>query len=500
MRTMLRSRVRPVSGSSPIAAALLAAGLCTADPSHAVRLNPDGHGQALIYPFYTARSTSNNAFVSLLTVTNAAARPKALKVRILEGRVGAEVLDVNLFLSAYDVWTAAIVQSGAGAGIFTRDNSCTVPEVSRNGLAPTPFRNSAYVGDTYGDSLDRTREGYVEVLEMGAIEPASALGSSVTHVHDFSAPNASKPPCTNLPGADNVPSGLLVPTGGLMGSISLINVTEGTDYSIDATALTRWSDKVQWGGAGSLHPNLSDASPPASVVVADRAEGEVVIRSEWNGGRDAVSAVLMADRIANDYSAEPNLASGTDWVMTMPTRRFHVSGSQFSPPFAGNSVGIPRAEVVGIRYFDREERSPVPPLCLVPGPPCDQLLPYSASVLSWTSRRDDPASATVLGSMNGNRISTTELPSTWINGWAEMGLGDSGPRVLVAAAGKSSVTNTATGTVTTTAVVTYHGLPLVGFAVQAYRNEVLSTPGGNVLSNYGGNFNHRTTRRVESAP
>ena len=104
-----------------LAIALAAAGWCPAAPVHAVRVNPDGHGQALVYPYYTARSSAaGNAYVTAIAVTNATARPKALKVRFLEGKVGTPVLDFNLFLAAYDVWTAGVVGAGAGAGIFCR--------------------------------------------------------------------------------------------------------------------------------------------------------------------------------------------------------------------------------------------------------------------------------------------------------------------------------------------------------------------------------------------
>jgi hypothetical protein len=40
---------------------------------------------------------------------------------------------------------------------------------------------------------------------------------------------------------------------------------------------------------------------------------------------------------------------------------------------------------------------------------------------------------------------------------------------------------------------TYSGLPVIGFSVQQYVNDVLS---GGVLSNYGGNFNHKYQRSI----
>ena len=128
------------------------------DSAQAVHINQDGLGQALVYPYFTARSTaSGNAYVTALSVVNTTASAKAVKVRFLEGKNSKEVLDFNLFLSQYDVWTAGIVAAGAGAGVFTADNSCTTPKVSNSATNPTKFRNGAYAGDGGGDGLDRTK-------------------------------------------------------------------------------------------------------------------------------------------------------------------------------------------------------------------------------------------------------------------------------------------------------------------------------------------------------
>src|SRR5205085_2551190 len=151
--------------------------------ANAVNLNPDGLGQVLIYPYYTVRAAptpATNAFASLLSVVNSTATTKAVKVRFLEGRNSKEVLDFNLWLSPKDVWTAAIVPFGAGAGIVTADLSCTTPTVSRNAAAPTPFVNFLLSLDTAGAGLDRTKEGYVEIIEMGNLTGGTL--TAITHV------------------------------------------------------------------------------------------------------------------------------------------------------------------------------------------------------------------------------------------------------------------------------------------------------------------------------
>ncbi len=106
--------------------------------AQAANVNPDGLGQVLIYPYYTVNSKSSAPYNSLLSVVNTTASAKAVKVRFIEGRNSAEVLDFNLFLSAKDVWTAAVIPMpvvspstgvDSGAGVFTTDKSCTIPTV-----------------------------------------------------------------------------------------------------------------------------------------------------------------------------------------------------------------------------------------------------------------------------------------------------------------------------------------------------------------------------------
>ena len=105
-----------------------AAGLVTT--ANAVNLNPDGLGQVLIYPFYTVDGGNNTQ----ISVVAASLKKKDVKVRFLEARNSKEVLDFNLYLSPFDVWTGATISppivSGSPAGpgaLISNDNTCTVP-------------------------------------------------------------------------------------------------------------------------------------------------------------------------------------------------------------------------------------------------------------------------------------------------------------------------------------------------------------------------------------
>src|SRR4029453_1999796 len=135
----------------PLCTALAGLGtLAAMGPTQAVNVSADGRGEVLLYPFYTVRADgAGNAYNTLLSVVNANASAKAVRVRFLEGRNSREVLDFNLFLSPFDVWTAAVLPDPdtGGARVGTVDRSCTLPAFSASPTAPfVPFGNFTYAG------------------------------------------------------------------------------------------------------------------------------------------------------------------------------------------------------------------------------------------------------------------------------------------------------------------------------------------------------------------
>jgi hypothetical protein len=461
--------------------------LGVAGVAQAVSVNGDGLGQALIYPYYTVRNQADVApYNSLLSVVNSTASAKAVKVRFLEGKNSREVLDFNLYLSAKDVWVAAIVPTATGAGIFTPDKSCTTPVVSSNSAAPTPFVNYAYVAPTADGadtSLDRTREGYIEIIEMGNILGGSTTEDAVTHV-------SGVPACTPLTyaSADTVAG-----NGGLFGGVTLINVLAGESFGIDATALDGFSAIPLWFAAGSIDPNLSRVNPKTSVVTS----GTVTYITSWVGATydtiDPVSAVLMHNNVYNEFVLDTATASGTDWVVTMPTKYKYIAvgsgnnaGKLFQRNFNGNSGSC---DDVVITQFDREERTVRSESTFSPPPPTPtDSICWEANVISFNSKG-------VFGSKN-----VANIPTPFQNGWVSINFNGltvpATKHILVG--GASTTFDTATGTTGSTTATTFLGLPVIGFAGQTFQNGTLSDAAGkNVQSNYGGNFNHKTTRAIQ---
>jgi hypothetical protein len=396
-----------------------------------------------------------------------------VKVRFLEGKNSAEVLDFNLYLSPKDVWTTAIVPMGGGAGIVTHDNSCTIPAIPAAGKA---FVNFQYTADGAGSSLDRTTEGYVEIIEMASYLDTSTTAKNVTHVNSV-PPGCAKQ--TDSLGASEA----RVPTGGLMGGMTLINVNSGSDYTEDAVALDNFSDRSQYSGAGEILPNLAQASPAISSVVANNS----VYTSAWPAGADAVSAVLMHDQVMNEFVLDAGTNSGTDWVVTMPTKRFYVGLGTGTPSelFQRNFNKTDGAcDDVTLNIYDREENTTSTPIDFSPRPPTQtNSLCWEANVITFNE-------SNVLGSAN-----VSNIPTTFQNGWLNLGFAD--PTIApihtltsLATLQISSVGQTTSGT------ATYAGLPVVGFAVQSFANGAITVGDRTVLSNYGGNFVQKGTRSI----
>ncbi|MBL0038216.1 MAG: hypothetical protein IPP36_05905 [Nitrosomonadales bacterium] len=89
-------------------------------------------------------------------------------------------------------------------------------------------------GDGATTSLDRTREGYFEIIEMGTITN-TAINAAITHTSGVPANCAVVQAATMDMGVASIGSGWpigqsLQGNGGLSGTASLINVAGGTDF------------------------------------------------------------------------------------------------------------------------------------------------------------------------------------------------------------------------------------------------------------------------------
>jgi hypothetical protein len=453
--------------------------------ANAVDLNPDGLGQVLIYPYYTVNKSQD----TLISVVNTTDVGKAVKVRFLEGYNSREVLDFNLFLSAHDVWTADVSQTGdAGGGqISTHDHSCTYPQFPNGGVGPVAFRTAAFDGtganpaDSGPHGVTRTREGYLEIISMGDIVTGSPTSGRITHAQTGVANEGTPPGCSGITNT-NVQPDLVGPTGGLFGSGSVVNVGQGTFAGYTADAIDGFTTVSLYSTSSDLNPSLQDATSPEATNGVARAyvfvNGQLAI-ADYANGIDAVSAVFMSDAIYNEYLVNTGLGANTDWVVTFTTKRFYVDslyGVVPRDPFVeAFTAGESNVTVVPSMY-DQEEgftSSPddfSPPISTQPN-----ALPFEVNVISFltSTAAGDPSG--VLGSLLRPNINPYGAA-----GWLKLDLaaGDGGHFLPG-------------GIDPTTAPVTFQGLPVTGFMVYDIIN-ANAQPG--LLANYAGLFRHRASR------
>lgn len=467
---------------------------CAIGGAHAVSLNPRGLGQVLLYPYYTV----NNGQDTLLSVVNTSDVGKVLVVRFLEGYNGRLVLKFILFLSAHDVWTAVLsqVDERSGAKLTTSDHSCTWPPLPAGGQS---FFANTYTGtstapynvaDSGPQTLARTREGHIEIIADGDVIPGSETDVNITPVQD-GTPGGGRPPGCSEATLFRAISDVVVPSSGLAGSASIVNVGAGTFFAYNADALTDFTDsELLLTSLSIIDFDSLNVANSAELPVGARANLQTAsgnaLAVDYELGIDAVSAVLMADSINNDYLVSPGLGANTDWIVTFPTKRFYVDPALVTAaraPFVETFTGGHSSVKLGLDIYDQEglhqsNRSPLDGcgfICPL-SPPF--ALPYEVNAVSFVPYTGTFAPSGVFGS----QLSTAFGP-LWDRvpygdaGWARIGSNDAvEPHAL-------------TDGTTAGAHVALNGLPTIGFMVY---NIVNANAAPGKLANYGGTFAHRS--------
>jgi hypothetical protein len=489
-------------------------------------VNDKGLGEALVYPFYSAAS-GNDTYIS---VVNTTMQTKAVKVRFIEALDSQEVLDFNLYLSPNDVWAGVITANpnGDGAIIRTADTSCTVPELGTAGGANTGelggtqteladgriIRDQPFVPFNFRDDDDvqgneRTLEGYVEIFEMGQMDPDDdGFGEAAVHVPVSSGPDTPSD-CEALVDAwtsgggdgewlaDNTEDFLAWNGGGLYGYGVIINPADGTAAGYDAVAIDDYFDAFRGQGAyhsapGSVFPNFQQANPAITLL-----DGATPVAMDFTGlsgnaaldSLDAASALVMTLDISNDYVIDPDINALTDWVLTMPTKQaytapvFDASGNltDAREPFTNRWDDSGACEAIAVGQWNREESavlvdpdeptfSPQPPAA---GPGPDFQICTEASVISFGESSALGASENILYGFGPEAN----------EGWARISF-DDGANITSTDDGRRFLTDGTT---------TVFGLPVVGFAVQKYQNGDL----GGVVANYAAAVEHKAVLSIQ---
>jgi hypothetical protein len=304
-------------------------------------LNGDGVGHSLFIPYFSSQG-NNNTLITLINTD--VVNGKAVKVRFRGAANSDDIFDFQVFLSPGDVWTANVSKGGNGASkLFTPDNSCTKPDKATVNSAS--FVTGRLDPTLTGDNLaNGTREGYIEIFNMGDIPPLKAgvapvvdLSGALTAGYDAAAANTANPlftaikhvggvaPCAgtawtyldgNAAGTTNLlwdtvvaapttprSAGLLPPTTGLMGNWTIINTVGAAAWTGEAVAVQATNPPALVGdpfipGRGNVvywaQTAFSAALPAGGTSVVDNYTADPLFRSDAQKPLGAAPGTIAA--------------------------------------------------------------------------------------------------------------------------------------------------------------------------------------------------------------
>lgn len=460
-------------------------------------ISTTGVGHTLVVPYFSTQN-GNQTLLSLVNTDTTVG--KAVKVRFRGASNSDDIYDFQVFLSPGDVWTANISANADGVSFLTTaDNSCTKP--SKSVINSTPFVTTRLPGDA-DTKAKNTREGYIEIFNMADMPSGSAIYTATKHVSGVA-------PCsgaawtalntdTNNATLTGATIGFAAPTTGLAANWTIINAPNAVAWSGSATGIEA-VDAGDVAVTGNV-VYFPQTSVPITKATADAFTADPLLRT---GGpltgalydlpdmstpygspvispsvqASALSGSIAATSVMNEFWTLPGISAKTDWVFSMPTRRYAVAvdynavgGAErvFNTANAlhfieGNTSLVDNQVCVRDivpAVWDREEGTPAAPddVVISPGTPADPVnFCGEASVLSFDHAADGDSS--VLGA----QVAVKHIGVPYAEGWAKL----------------------------TTPGATSVGLPILGQAfVSAFNPE--AKPG--VSGNYNMGWAHRFTR------
>lgn len=315
-----------------------------------LQINPDGIGHILVVPYYSAQGGS----ATLLNITNAdPVNGKAVKIRFRGASNADDLFDFQVFLAPGDVWAADISQKGDGrAGLTSGDPSCKKPNLDSSFYSNYGFSTERLdPAATAAVQAAGTREGYIEMINMADIRPGTALFTAIMPVSGM-AP-CSGAAWTALDGrnfsssVDAYAAGLTPPSTGLMANWIIINVAGSDTYGGAAMAIQANTDRLSatgypvpglgnilyWPQTSGYLPNVgtytadpllrSGAVPAAQYDLPDLSTPYTNVTPVQQAAN--LSAAMATTSLRNEFLTNPAINATTDWMFSMPTRRYSAA-------------------------------------------------------------------------------------------------------------------------------------------------------------------------------
>ena len=484
-----------------------------------LQLSKSGTGHMAVVPYFTTQNGNS----TLLSIVNTdAVHGKAVKVRFRGAANSDDVFDFQVFLSPNDVWTANISKNADGLSyLTTTDTSCTKP--AKAVLNSTPFITTRLDPNATADARAAgTREGYVEIFNMADITNTTAadLYDLIKHPANGApkcADTATNTAWTAINKDKTVAEyadpaiGLTYPTTGLMANWTIINVPKALSWNGDAVAIEAHATGVVAGTFGNMvyFPQVNTA--PAGVL-ADYTSDPLLVSTRVTAGQydlpdmstpytktatdaraqvQTLTKAIATTAVMNEYVTDSSISAATDWVFSMPTRRYAAAvdytsvadatkpeavyadagantpgagvGNYFLPAntkLSGNQLCVTRI-TYALTTFDREENAPGSPDDVVvspatPGTPA--MFCGEASVISFNNGSTEQS-----GVLSAS-VALKDLDTPFVDGWAKL------------------VTPSAAGSV---------GLPILG---QSFVSAIHPSVAPGTSGNFGLSSGHRFVR------
>ena len=453
------------------------AGSLSLTDATSLQVSQGGIGHSLIVPYFNAQ----NGNMTVLHVVNTdTVNGKAMKVRFRGALNSDDVLDFQVFMSPGDVWTAAVSAGSDGvAAITTADGSCTLPVLAK-GVPQSFVLDRLNPAMTAADKANNTREGYVEIFNMADIRnDGGSLYTAIKHVNGVAPCTASvlNGTLTNYTTeAAASAAGFNTPTTGLYGDWYIINVAQTTTFSGGATAITALNAAGNPGRGNFVHfpqnanananPMLASADPLFRSDARDAAGNTVSSAKIAAANYDLpdlstpytavalnnlapltqatnLTNAIKVTSITNQYANDASISAKTDWVFSMPTRRYNVAANYAATSTtandyrlfsnlataawgdemftAGNTTALATNGAICVNadaqtFYDREETTKTSGAVFSPGTVSATRFCGETSVLSFAD-----SGVSVLG----GSVARQNVSGVYTNGWANLSTNNS---------------------------------------------------------------------------
>lgn len=540
----------------------------TATNARDLSVTQGGTGHSLVVPYFNAQ----NGNMTVLHVVNTDQNHgKLAKVRFRSAANSDDILDFQVFLSPGDVWTAAVTAGSDGvAQLTTADGTCTLPALAK-GVAQRFVTDR--LSDKAGDIAAQTREGYVEIFNMANIDgnkfygtnrnANSDLYTAIKHVNGTapctsSVLNQTLANITTESAARTL--GLDTPTTGLMGDWYIINVAQSTTFAGAATALTAVTTVggTTAGRGNFVHfPQNSTAASNVEASTSDplfrvnftrdnsnaavttaairaanydlpdlstpytlNAAGAAVVDTRVQAYN--LTKALSVTSITNQYANDASISAKTDWVFSMPTRRYSVAANYAATATTANNYRlytvldngfVPTAPAVstaatnyaawfapentalqgglicvnsaGQGFFDREEQSRTSGAVFSPGTVSQTRFCGETSVLSFA----DTGNSVLAASVARQNVAAGSASGPFTNGWSVIDTSNSFNTTLGGT--YSAPGGAATAAANTQSYASQAGLPILGASFIKLTNPQAAA---GTVGTYGITWPHRFTK------